>query len=391
MNLLEAHNQWKERAADETFWGLADAFVAAKYIKEHSREMDPIFYRSLKADARSGELVLIARGEEYQLTNCAAQQLCNRAGVPHSFVSKQPAELASRNVNWGLEANRGGDDDACMPLVYDGSAPRMRALTSEKYQRLWHADFIQNIQNLLDDSWTTPPAFPSPARRNDLRNRPATIEDIGSAQGLTSVQVGDTIGPAGVYLSDRDMFVFVVSNKHIDGPSGALCRFALFWNNEIGTGSWGATFGYFDHVCGNHIIWGAKEVTEVRVRHIGRQSMRIGSRSVAGALVAAQSGNATLIEDSTKLFAAARFELGTKREQVVEKVATMARVKRITELTASRVADAFDIAERAGRYGAPNTAWAVTCGLTELSRTSLYGSERTALDRAAGRVLDMVP
>ena len=389
MNLLEAHGQWRDRSADETYWGLPDALVAARYIKDHSREMDPVFYRLLKAEAAGGELVLTVRDKQFQLTNCAAQQLCNRAGVPHSFVSKQPAELAARNVNWGLETNRGSTDDVCMPLVYEGGSDRMRALTSERYQRLWHSDFIGAIQRMLDNSWGTPPAFPSPSRRNDPRIRPATEADIELFHGVTSVKIGDRIGPAGVYLSDRDMFVFIVSGRYIDGPSGPLYRFAIFWNNEIGTGSWGATFGYFDHVCGNHIVWGAQEVSEVRVRHVGSKSLNSGSREVIRMLSSAQHGDLTI--DAAKLKAAAKFSLGAGRAEVVEKVSSMARVKRVNELTSTRVGAAFDIAEQKERYGAPNTAWAITCGLTELSQISLYGSERTALDRAAGRVLDMVP
>jgi hypothetical protein len=55
------------------------------------------------------------------------------------------------------------------------------------------------------------------------------------------------------------------------------------------------------------------------------------------------------------------------------------------------VREAYAVAEaRTDRYGDPRTAWAMANGLTEHSQTFTNIDARTAVDRAAGKVLEMV-
>jgi Domain of unknown function (DUF932) len=389
MNLFEAHNQWRVRPLDERFWGIDDALAASQYIKNHSREMSSVPYAEVKVEPTGGELALTtADGVRYGLLNSSTQQLCQRARVPHSLVARQPAELAARNINWGIEAHRKEESDNCELLIYRGSTEMVRAITSERYERLWSADYLATLLPIFGNEWRVPPARPVPDRI-DPRARQAVASDILGIESLTSIRVGDVLAPASVYLGDRDMFAFVVSRKTINGPSGPLCRFALFWNNEIGTGSFGMTLGYFDHVCGNHIIWGAQGVREFRVRHIGECTVRASARQISKEL--GDYAESSSKGDEALLKRAGDFKLGDSREEAIAKVINMGRIKRVPELTERRVSDAYDLAATVERYGSPRNAWAIVSGLTELSQSAKYGNERFALDRAAAKVLEMVP
>ena len=46
------------------------------------------------------------------------------------------------------------------------------------------------------------------------------------------------------------------------------------WNSEVGKTTLGAGFFLFDYVCCNHIVWGADQYTEIRIRHT--KARRIG-------------------------------------------------------------------------------------------------------------------
>jgi hypothetical protein len=84
------------------------------------------------------------------------------------------------------------------------------------------------------------------------------------------------IAPAGLYASDRDMFVFMVNERNPieDGRGNRLSRGFFCWNSEVGDKSFGLMMFLYAHVCGNHIVWGADDVREVRIRHVGSANRR---------------------------------------------------------------------------------------------------------------------
>lgn len=389
MELYEASNQWAKRPIDETYWGLTDALVAAREMKNLSVERT-VNYQDLKVIASSDSEIEVIRteGNGAVPTYSATQQLCARAKVPYSLISRQPGNLASDNLNWGLRKNRNDMNDHAVLLLYKAKNRLMlRAMTSQVYNRLWNSDFLELLIKKLEIDWVVPPARPSAKRVNDPRIRPATPEDVLSLTGIMSVQVGDLIGPAGVYVSDKDMFIFMWNKNPIGGPSGPLHKFIMCWNNEIGTGSWGATFGYADHVCGNHIIWGAEGVREIRVRHVGKQSYIGGISKLRMELKEYDDESSSGAE--SKLKKAASYELGGTMEETVQKLMEYVGKKRIKNITQPRLEAAYEHAEQVGRYGSPNTPWAISSALTELSQESEHADTRARLDQAAGKILDI--
>jgi len=386
MNLYKASNQWANRPVDETFWDIDDALVEAQNIKR-SAALATSNYSSLRFESDGDALKLLGENNKEAIpTYSATGQLCQRARVPHSLIARQPAELAATNLNWGLREYRDEEDEASL-LFHNNGQLVLRAATSKWYERLWNADFLACLADNLNGTWRTPPAYPSPARMDDPRIRFATAEDLEGIEGLTRVKVGDKIAPAGVYMSDKDLFVFVISKNTINGPSGPLNRFAFFFNNEIGTGSWGVTCGYFDVICGNHIVWGASGVREMKVRHVGENSITKGIQKMKVTLNEYEDGSA--MDDELKLKRAATYEIAATKDDVLNAVFAFGKKVRIPELSMKRIEAAYDRAEQVDRYGSPRTAWALSSGLTELSQESPYADERNAIDRAAGRVLEI--
>jgi hypothetical protein len=386
---MEASHQWAVRPIDETFWGLDDTLIAAEEMKRLAAE-STVPFDSLHVEAEDQELRLVGKkGIPAYFTFSAMNQLCAKVGVPHGFIKQQPATLAAQNLNWGLKENRGNSaSENAVLLLHRGDRLMVRATTTERYSRYWNANLLKNAKVLLDDSWKVPPARPSGSRMDDPRIRPATKEDIiiGSKSGL-GINIDDKIGPAGVYLSDKDLFAFLWNDNVIEGPSGPLHKFLIIKNNEIGTGKWSFMFGYADGVCGNHILWGTSGVKEISVRHIGDNTINRNMQKVKLELKEYSEEASSTAENLLKN--AATFEIKGNKEEIIETVFDFARKHRLNVLSSKKIEAAYNIAESVGRYGNPNTPWAIHSGLTELSQRIDYADERTDLDRAAGKVLEM--
>ena len=135
----------------------------------------------------------------------------------------------------------------------------------------------ERLRELPETGWRVPPA--RPAQGDDPQARPATASDVlddREGGGGLSINLGDMIAPAGLYASDRDMFVFMVNEKNPieDGRGNRLSRGFFCWNSEVGDKSFGLMMFLYAHVCGNHIVWGADDVREVRIRHVGSANRR---------------------------------------------------------------------------------------------------------------------
>ncbi len=136
----------------------------------------------------------------------------------------------------------------------------------------------------------------------------------------------------------------------------------------------------YDHVCGNHIVWGAKDVKEFRVRHVGSARSRAFSRIQ---IRLRQYADSSASEDEAKLLKAQSFELGKSKDEVLSALLSYASKRRLSALSE------VEVAENNERYGNPRTPWAVAQGLTELSQRSSYASRRVDIDRDAGKLMEI--
>jgi len=295
--------------------------------------------------------------------------------------------MAGQAVSHGL---RKLDGKANLLFNQQDGELELRCALTDSYSRIWDADIVKRCMELPAQGWRVPPARPAPGSGPNTRK--ATAADVlrsGGGGGL-AVKVGDEIAPAGLYASDRDLFMFMVNEsvslENPACPSVPLNRGFFLSNSEVGDRAFTLKTFLYDAVCGNHIVWGASEVNEVRIVHLGNgadekawSKMRSAMREYAIAGASA---------DMDRLRSTQSYSLGRTRDDVLSTTNEYVS-RRNLALTQAQIVEAYDIAEKTPRYGAPTTPWGIVQGLTEISQRQKHASGREKMDRAAGKILEI--
>lgn len=352
--LTQATHEWSSRPADQRYKDLASMHRAALGFKKRARVVEDIKRNALRAAEVDGDVVLLAGDDKpLHLTHFSFGQLASAAGAPGEYLRKLPAEIVVPALNHGLELI---DDDRLSDILVDsgGKKETLRALTSDRYDRIWNVDLIEGFMALeAEGTWRpAPPAF------DESR---------------------------GLYLSDRDMFVFMVDNERRifeKQKGGGLGRGFFSWNAEGGGRSYGIMAFLYEYICGNHRVWGAQNVYETRVVHIGDANGRSFAEQKR---ILEEYAGASAKDDEARIRAAQKLLLGKTKDEVIEFFYS----KRL--LANRRVAEAFDLAEQRADeqwYGDPRSAWGMSGALTEIARDLPNADARRELERTAGKVLD---
>jgi hypothetical protein len=394
VDLFTASNQWSSRPADERFSSLEDLRAATLSYRQNSGEKLADL-RTFRTEANQGEVMLVGKANiPTRLSYTAFGQLSTRVGAPAGYLRTQPASLAAQNLNWGL-ANRLERED--IKAKINGEEPQsvlanvlahksngdflVRALTGKDYQRIWHHEVVDRIIPLSAEGWVVPPA--RPAFENQPGSRLATEQDViawqnGGVSGL-SIKVGDLIAPAGLYFGQGtpELFVFMVNPQARikDGTDDGLSRGFFVTNSEVGDASFSVTTFLLRHVCGNHIVWGAKSVKALRLRHTG--SIR---NHYEADLVKYLDSSAS--DEEARIETTKHFVIGRTKDEVLDKVFG-ARIASRKLLEASYEAIQPDI------DGDPNTAWGLAQGVTRVSQQEGFADDRQTIDLVASRILDL--
>lgn len=383
-NLYAASNQWASRPADERYESL-DAMLAATRHHRETAATASVPYHSLRvAAAAAGDIQLVGKtGQNARLTHWSFGQLCNKIGAPADYLRGLPAPIVETAVNHGL-SNIDRESKSKLFFHRNGSLV-LRAATSDEYTRIFNCEIVERLLPLVDLGWRVPPARPAlPNQPGTRQATAADVLDINSSFGL-SVKVGDLIAPAGLYASDHDMFAFMVNEsvRIDDGSEGGLARGFFVSNSEVGAASLRLTKFLYRHVCGNHIVWGAKDVAELRIVHRGNADSRF-AREMAVEL--RRYADESARDDESRIVAAKRFVIGNDKEAVLD------RLFGLKILPRKSLEAAYDYAVNEADIhaaGSPRTAWGFAQGITRLSQETQFADKRNEIDRAAGKVLEM--
>lgn len=376
MNLYKASNQWATRPDDERFSSLQEMHDSCRYYRE-AAVTGTVDYSKMQAVASNGEVTIRGENHAARLTNWAFGQLAVKAGAPAGYLRNLPAQLACDNLNCALPKCEGTGK----LLMHKNGDLMLRCVTSDDYVRVWNSDVIERLMGLQGQGWKVPPA--RPARDGQKGTRFATEADVLNASDFgLSVKIGDAIAPAGLYASDHDMFAFMVneSRRIEDGSEGGLSRGFFVTNSEVGGGALKLLSFYYRHVCGNHIVWDASNLTEMKLVHRGKINERFNSEFLVELKKYADDSAS---EDELRIVSAKRTVIGADKESVIDALFGKKVLSR-TSLDA-----AFDYAEQEETTCAPNTVWGMVQGITRLSQDTEFADDRAAIDKAAGRVLSM--
>ena len=362
--LMAACNQWMNRPADQRFSSLEDLHAACSHHKDVAVEAHHVDLRTLRIDAmevqtEDGEQAVVPKligstGAVASFTHHGFGQLCRRIEAPASYLRSLPAELVATNMNHGLRNTVNGTDDSF--LFAKNGELRLRAALSGDYKRIWNADITSRLLRLT-------------AEQPEWQPAPAAFD-----------------GSRGLYASDEDMFAFLVDNDRRifeKGPAGGLGRGFFVSNSEVGLGSFSITTFFYEYVCGNHRVWGASGVQELRIRHVGKADERAFSELQ---VELTKYADASAKDDEEKVKRAQVTLLGKDKDEVLDKVFGL----RLREVGRRIIEQSYEVAEQhSDWYGDPNSVWGLTGGMTQVARDMANASDRVALEKAAGKVLQI--
>lgn len=359
-NLMQAHYQWSTRPADERFNSLDELVAATKRHKDESREKT-IPWASLEVvEDKPGNLALIGPAKiPASLTHYATGQLSARVGAPANYIRELPAALAVENLNYGLRQRSPDGNDASLLFRTNGETT-VRAIMTESYERVWDYEIADRLRDTCGQFGLVP------ARQ--------TFNWDGGALAPESER------PPALYASDHDMFAFVMSaDRAIRDPMGNMMYRGIFVSNsEVGDRKLSLTQFYFNEMCANHIVWGADGVIEVALVHRGTIRNRWQNAQLSVRRMLDKSAYA----DETKLQEVARMQIAGTRDEVLDTLFG----KRSLMLSRKTLAAGYD-ANIPEKDGDPRSPWGMAQGLTRYSQTLGYTDERTAIDKAAGKLL----
>ncbi len=388
-NLMRASNQWAFRPADERFWNLKELHEAT-INHRHQAVTATIKLEDTRVEAVGESLQLTGRtGIPAKFTHWSFGQLASLAQAPGSYLRTLPATLAAQNINHGLKNRENGESHLLITKAPDGRGfndgqlnyeHRIRAFTSDRYARIWNHEIVERLIELPSE-WRVPPA--RPADTSDPRIRPATEADILDRRGMLSIKVGDMIAPAGLYASEEDMFVFMVDESRpiMDGTEEGLARGFFITNSEVGKASFRVTTFLYRHCCGNHIIWDAKDVSEIKIRHVGSAPIKAFAQLKVELIKYAE---ASASMDEARISQAMSFKIAANMDDVIDAVFQKKIISRSNAQAAYQLCD-----ENVAVDGDPRTAWGLSQGITRLSQEQVNADQRVVLDRAAGKVLQI--
>jgi hypothetical protein len=356
MELFKAHAQWANRPEDERFTSLESLHAACKEYAGSAAEKD-VAFADLRVENVDGDVRLVGKaGVSARLTHWAFGQLCSKVEAPASYLRELPATLACQNLNHGL-AQRVKDAagrTAASLLFHRNGSLLLRAITTDAYTRIWNHEVAERLLDLQIQGWT--PAKPD-------------------------IRVVDNRLP--LYASDHDMFAFL-SNKNVTvqeaGGDGAMYRGVIVENSEVGASALKLTRFLYREMCGNHIIWGASNVIDISVRHVGSARQKWGYYAAK----IRQYAEGSVSEDEAKIKAARSCVIGGTKTEVLDALFGKRQVS-----LSRRVLEAGYDAVVPREDGDPATKWGIMQGLTRYSQTLPYADERTRIDKAAGRIMEV--
>lgn len=384
--LMRASSQWATRPADERFWTLRDMRMSCEMARAGSQTR-MMKLSELRAEPVDGQIALVkdnpngtqARGF---FTHYAFGQVSRLIGAPGGYLRELPADLAAQCVNAGLVQAAARDDSPRNWLLHRNGRNTFRAVTSDKYDRVWDDDVCRVLEGLT--GWRAPAGRVPPGY--DGTSRAATVADI--LPGQINISEGTPIAPSGLYASDHDMFAFLVAPDRVidDGSGKPLMRGVFVRNSEVGDASLSMTFFLMQAVCGNHIVWNATGVHEISLRHIGRDTFGRAARAFQASL---RRYHDAAPEEERLIVAARNLVLGNSKEEVLDALIKYCKSHSL-ELSKPTLENALTVAEEhTDWYGNPRTLWSAVAGLTHASQGSTFADARNAVDKQAGKLLAM--
>lgn len=352
-NLYDAHRQWAIRPKDERFESLQAIYDFTKKRKHASEEQVLRLNETKLHVTPQGSIAVNGSSEPAEFSNWAFGQLSTALGAPAKYLRTLPAEMARDCLQYGLDIS----DQQCKLLIRVDSAYSQgipdrwaSAFTGPKYGRIWDADVLESLASSVENSpWHVPPARPSQDSEN-----------------------------SGLYASDHDMFVFMVNDENpVEIGNAKLGRGFFCWNSETGASTFGLTTFLYNYVCGNHIVWGAEQVQELKIIHRSHAPDRFYTQALP--TLNRYVENRALSDDiKDSVGRAMNQRIGNTLEETLDWF-------KAKPFTKKEVINAWDTGLTEGED--VRNVWGIVQGLTAYARDMPHCDKKVNLERRAGKLL----
>jgi hypothetical protein len=353
-NLFDAHKQWLERPPDERFPDLQSLYDFTRNRQKVSlQRIEPLNELHISV-TKDGAIGLNGNTPPMCFTNWAFGQLASTIGAPAKYLRTLPPEMVRDCLmhSLGRSPDRGKILMRLQSPTNEAVSPSMvAAFTGPDYGRIWDVEVVGSLMRAIEGtSWHVPPAHPS----------------RGSAH-------------AGLYASDRDMFAFLVNDEHpIEIGNAKLGKGFFLWNSETGASSFGLTTFLYNFTCGNHVVWCAEQVQDLRIIHRlnARSRYTKEATSILNEFVTDTTPTNSVRSTVER---AMEHRIGTGLEDVLKWFAPKPFTKR-------EVMSGFQSGQAEGDD--VTTVWGIVQGLTAHARNLTHIDARVDLERRAGTLLN---
>ena len=305
-------------------------------------------------------------GIKYDMTPYVYSKICRMTNTPSQYIGRmRDTSLAVDCLNHDFnifreqrkeQAKENNKMDENMLFLTTNNT--LRSLTSTSYKRLYDSYVVSRaIEHCTDD-----------------------IVPGGYVAG------GGNSNPkrSGLYLSDRDSFMFLVNqNDPIDIKGEQLHRGIMIWNSEVGSKTIGFQYFMYRYVCANHIIWGAEQVETINKRHVGSLEEVLKNLPI----YLEKLHSRTEEDDRFEVLAekAMNTTFATTEEDYVKRLNSIVRNQSMNNKRASAIYRSA-IEDATKTDGDPTTFWGAIQGVTRYSQNIPHSDDRTSVDALSEKI-----
>lgn len=374
--ITTAHRQWATRPADEKFQTIDDLEIRLSSRKRISIErnaeisdltvapttLEDMFFGDVaeitqEKEDEKGDIVLMNNGKELWFNHWSFGQVCLLAKAPAQYMRTLTPYLISQCLNYSLPKVQ----EKIKLLTIENGSTELRATTSINYGRIWDIELIRAVRDMISAN---------PSWHNPLAIARAGVYD------------------AGLYASDRDVFMFFIDEDHIVEVNGEGFHRGFFaWNSETGKTSFGLSTFLYDRVVGTHYILGSEGQYDIRIRHSSGAPDRAFKEILPRLRGYIES---TTDREKEIILKAKNHEIidttGKMRDECKEGVIKWLMQR--SGFTRSLASHAYDYAEE--KIGNPINLWDIVRALALIARDKEHIDARVDLERQAGKLIGIV-
>lgn len=371
---MDVSNQWIARPHDQRFLSLEELRQSVRGRREASREarvttrdLELIAPEPRKPEDLHRLSVGLPGGDEVNPTHWSFGQLAGLAKAPGSYLRQLPSQIVVDALAYGLRYNRSVEE--VKTYAYED---QLLAATGPDYGRIFDVEVVEAVQTIAgngigDARWKIPGVM-------DWRTR------------IYDPDVPVTKDSTTLFASDRDVFIFLVDDKHpievgklADGSPDLMFRGFYISNSEVGNSALKLAAFYLRAICCNRILWGVEHFEELSMRHSKYAPDRF-IEEARPALASFAEGSEFRLRDAVEKAKAAK--VAADQDDAIDFLSRRG-------FSRKRVGEILDTHER--EEGRPaRSVWDMAQGITAFARTIPNNDDRITVEGEARKILDKV-